>query len=69
MTPYHASGTCAMGMKNETMAVIDAKARVIGVEGLRVVDASSFPVLPPGHPQATVYALAEKIADAILRGE
>ena len=58
-----------MGMENETMAVIDAKARVIGVEGLRVVDASSFPVLPPGHPQATVYALAEKIADVILRGE
>ena len=43
-------------------------ARVIGVNGLRVVDASMFPLLPPGHPQATVYAMAEKIADAILRG-
>jgi choline dehydrogenase len=35
---------------------------------VRVVDASAFPLLPPGHPQATVYALAEKIAADILRG-
>jgi choline dehydrogenase len=39
---------------------------VYGVQGLRVVDASSFPFLPPGHPQSVVYALAEKIADEIL---
>lgn len=36
------------------MAVVDSRARVIGVEGLRVVDASSFALLPPGHPQSTV---------------
>ncbi|MCJ1378451.1 hypothetical protein MMC17_001550 [Xylographa soralifera] len=63
---YHASCTCAMGKANDPNAVIDAKARVIGVTGLRVVDASSFPLLPPGHPQATIYALAEKIAADIL---
>ncbi|KAI9776828.1 MAG: hypothetical protein M1816_005079 [Peltula sp. TS41687] len=67
-TTYHASCTCAMGMVNDSMAVLDSKARVYGVQGLRVVDASAFPVLPPGHPMATVYALAEKIADAILKG-
>ena len=57
-------------------------ARVIGVHGVRVVDASAFPLLPPGHPQASVCklylsinsdillidedALAEKIADIII---
>ena len=50
----HAAGTCAMGMINDTKAVVDSQARVIGVTGLRVVDASIFPILPPGHPQGTV---------------
>ncbi|MCJ1432986.1 hypothetical protein MMC27_002345 [Xylographa pallens] len=63
---YHASCTCAMGKAIDPNAVVDAKARVIGVTGLRVVDASSFPLLPPGHPQATIYALAEKIAADVL---
>ncbi|KAA6411749.1 MAG: versicolorin b synthase [Lasallia pustulata] len=65
-TVDHAAGTCAMGKETDENAVIDSKARVFGVTGLRVVDASSFPVLPPGHPQGTIYALAEKIADIIL---
>lgn len=51
---YHASATNKMGRRNDPMAVVDSKARVIGVEGLRVVDISAFPFLPPGHPQATV---------------
>ena len=53
-TIYHAACTCAMGHSNDTMAVVDKHSRVIGVKGLRVVDASAFPILPPGHPQATV---------------
>jgi choline dehydrogenase len=67
-TLYHASATCKMGRKNDTMAVVDPQARVYGVKSLRVVDASAFPFLPPGHPQATVYMLAEKIAEDIRRG-
>lgn len=59
---WHASCTCKMGRVNDTTAVVDSKARVIGVKGLRVVDASSFALLPPGHPVSTVYGLAEKIA-------
>lgn len=54
ITVYHAAGTCKMGRKNDTMAVVDNRARVFGVEGLRVVDASAFPFLPPGHPMSTI---------------
>ncbi|KAF2644128.1 glucose-methanol-choline oxidoreductase [Massarina eburnea CBS 473.64] len=64
-TIYHGSCTCAMGRSNDTMAVVDTEAKVFGVEGLRVIDASSFPLLPPGHPQSTVYAYAEKMACVI----
>lgn len=53
-TIYHASCTCAMGRSDDVNAVVDSHAKVIGVQGLRVVDASAFPLLPPGHPQATV---------------
>ncbi|XTI84315.1 GMC oxidoreductase [Cenococcum geophilum] len=67
-TIYHPACTCKMGRRNDTMAVVDSKAKVIGVQGLRVVDAAAFPLLPPGHPQATIYGLAEKIADDILKG-
>ncbi|TVY45485.1 Dehydrogenase [Lachnellula occidentalis] len=67
-TVFHAACTCAMGLKTDPMAVLDSKARVYGVTGLRVVDSSAFPTLPPGHPMSTIYALAEKIADDIKNG-
>ena len=67
-TVYHASCTCKMGNTTDPLAVVDSQARVFGVNGLRVVDASAMPLLPPGHPQATIYALAEKIAHEILVG-
>ena len=53
-TIYHAACTCKMGRGNDTMAVVDGQGRVRGTKGLRVVDASVFPLLPPGHPQASV---------------
>lgn len=67
-TVWHASGTCKMGKGEDVdpMAVVDSRARVFGVEGLRVVDASSFPFAVPANPQSTVYMFAEKIAHAIL---
>ncbi|KAI7773760.1 hypothetical protein LA080_009898 [Diaporthe eres] len=68
MTVYHASCTARMGRVDDPTAVVDSRARVIGVQRLRVVDASSFALLPPGHPQSTVYAFAEKIADDIKAG-
>jgi choline dehydrogenase-like flavoprotein len=67
-TVYHAACTCRMGRADDPNAVVDSRARVIGVTGLRVVDASSFALLPPGHPQSTIYALAEKIAEDIRSG-
>ncbi|MCJ1381062.1 hypothetical protein MMC17_004171 [Xylographa soralifera] len=69
VTPlYHASCACAMGKQGNPQAVVDSHARVFGVSRLRVVDVSAFPLLPPGQPQASVYMLAEKIADDILSG-
>ena len=66
---YHAGATCAMGRKSDANAVVDSQARVFGVQGLRVVDMSAAPFMPPGHPMATVYMLAEKIAaDIQTRG-
>ena len=51
---WHASCTCKMGKASDPMAVVDSQARVLGVKNLRVVDASSFALLPPGHPVSTI---------------
>ena len=51
---YYAACTCTTGRSDDVDAVVDNYAKVIGVQRLRVVDASISPLLPPGHPQATV---------------
>ena len=43
---WHASCSCRMGRADDPMAVVDTQGRVKGVQGLRVVDASIFPVVP-----------------------
>ncbi|SCZ92617.1 BZ3500_MvSof-1268-A1-R1_Chr5-2g08035 [Microbotryum saponariae] len=63
-TVWHAACTCAMGARSKG-GVLDPYLRVHGVNRLRVVDASSFPMLPPGHPQSSIYMLAERAADFI----
>lgn len=65
-TLYHPIGTCAMGTDHE--AVLDPMARVRGVEGLRVVDASAMPGLNRGHTLAPTLALAERAAELIQEG-
>lgn len=61
---YHPAGTCGMGLR-ENGGVVDERLRVYGVRGLRVVDASVFPVLPRGNIISSVYAVAERAADLI----
>lgn len=53
-TIFHAACTCKMGRTDDPDTVVDPQARVLGVQGLRVVDASAFPLLVPGHPMATI---------------
>ncbi|RYN19143.1 Versicolorin B synthase [Alternaria arborescens] len=64
---WHASSTCSMGKTPGRGAVVDSRANVFGVQGLRVVDISVFPFSLTGHPQASVYMFAEKIADEISK--
>ena len=65
---WHASCTCRMGADDDPMAVTDNQGRVRGVTGLRVVDASIFPVVPSANTNFPTIMTAEKIADTILSG-
>ena len=66
-TAYHPSSTCKMGAPTDPTAVVDPECRVIGVEGLRVVDSSIFPVITNGNLNAPTIMSAEKAAD-LIRG-
>lgn len=62
---FHPCGTCAMGPDPAT-AVVDPRLRVHGVEGLRVVDASIFPLIPSGNINAPSMMVGERGAELIL---
>jgi 5-(hydroxymethyl)furfural/furfural oxidase len=57
-----------MGRPEDPMSVVDTNGRVKGIEGLRVVDASIFPVVPCANTNFPTLMSAEKIADAIIAG-
>lgn len=67
MSVYHPVGTARMGAADDPEAVVDHELRVHGLTGLRIVDASIFPLLPSGNTHAPVVAVAERAADLIRR--
>jgi choline dehydrogenase-like flavoprotein len=63
---YHAVGTCRMGI--DERAVVDPALRVLGVEGLRVADASVMPSIPGGNTNAPSMMIGEHCAGILLGG-
>nr|WP_225031249.1 GMC family oxidoreductase N-terminal domain-containing protein [Paraburkholderia sp. XV] len=64
-TIFHPVGTCRMGTSNDPGAVADSRLRVIGVEGLRVVDASVMPTITSGNTNSPTLMIAERASDMI----
>lgn len=66
-TVYHPVGTAKIGPDSDQMAVVDGKLRVKGIKGLRIIDASVFPTLVSGNPNAAVIMTAEKGVDIVIK--
>jgi choline dehydrogenase len=64
-TCYHSSGTCKMGPVSDPKAVVDQYCRLHGIQGVRVVDSSVFPVIVRGDLTANVVMTAERVAEWI----
>lgn len=65
-TIFHPVGTAAMGPASDPNAVLDARLRVRGIDGLRVIDASAMPRIPSGNTNSPTLMIAEKGAAMIL---
>ena len=63
---WHASCTCRMGRADDPLAVTDASARVLGVQGLRVADASIMPSVPCANTNLPTIMIGEKVAATML---
>jgi choline dehydrogenase len=63
----HISGSCRMGAAADPDSVVDEQGRVLGVDGLRVADASVFPWVPSANTHISAVLVGEKMAD-LMRG-
>jgi choline dehydrogenase len=66
-TVYHLMGTSRMGPRSDPLAVVDARLRPYGLDGLRIADASIMPSMPSANTNATTMMIAEKAADMIIK--
>jgi len=64
---WHISGTCRMGAPDDRRSVVDSECRVLGVEGLRVIDGSIMPEVPRANTNITCMAIAEHMAVRLRR--
>ena len=65
-TIFHPVGTCKMGSLSDPLAVLDSQMRVIGVKGLRVVDASAMPTITSGNTAAPTMMIAIRAAELLM---
>ena len=61
-TIFHPVGTAKMGRSDDPTAVVDGKLRVIGIQGLRIADASVMPTITSGNTNSPTLMIAEKAA-------
>ncbi|SOE83143.1 choline dehydrogenase [Caballeronia arationis] len=64
-TIFHPVGTCRMGADNDPAAVVDSRLRVIGLRGLRIVDASVMPTIASGNTNSPTLMIAERASEMI----
>jgi choline dehydrogenase len=64
-TLFHPVGTCRMGRPDAPDTVVDPDGRVLGVDGLRVADASVFPAVPRANTHLSALAVAEAMAERL----
>ena len=67
-TIFHPVGTAKMGRRDDPLAVVDSELKVIGIEGLRVADASVMPTITSGNTNSPTLMIAERAAALILEG-
>ncbi|MEU3331643.1 GMC family oxidoreductase [Glutamicibacter creatinolyticus] len=65
----HATSTCRMGREEDPRSVVNPECKVIGFEGLRVIDASIFPSVPRANTHLATVAIAEAMADRVIPKE